>query len=86
MVLFTGKTVEEAIETGLQELGLSRLKAHIKVISKEKKVSSGLVKSQPKLILKVSATRRFIRLIKKPLEVFQRILIKNMLPRSILLM
>lgn len=64
MVLFTGKTVEEAIETGLQELGLSRLKAHIKVISKEKKVSSGLVKSQPKLISKVSATRRFIRLIK----------------------
>lgn len=37
MVLFTGKIVEEAIETGLQELGLSRLKAHIKVISKEKK-------------------------------------------------
>ncbi len=86
MVLFTGKTVEEAIETGLQELGLSRLKAHIKVISKEKKVSSGSVKSQPKLISKVSATRRFIRLIKKPLEVFQRILIKKMLPRSILLM
>lgn len=77
MVLFTGKTVEEAIETGLQELGLSRLKAHIKVISKEKKVSSGSVKSQPKLISKVSATRRFIRLIKKPLEVFQRILIKK---------
>lgn len=37
MVLFTGKTVEEAIGKGLQELGLSRLKAHIKVISKEKK-------------------------------------------------
>ncbi|HER9013484.1 TPA: protein jag [Streptococcus pyogenes] len=37
MVLFTGKSVEEAIETGLQELGLPRLKAHIKVISKEKK-------------------------------------------------
>lgn len=37
MVLFTGKTVEEAIETGLQELGLSRLKAHIKVISKREK-------------------------------------------------
>ncbi|HFD5743799.1 TPA: RNA-binding cell elongation regulator Jag/EloR [Streptococcus pyogenes] len=37
MVLFIGKTVEEAIETGLQELGLPRLKAHIKVISKEKK-------------------------------------------------
>ncbi|KHD45003.1 RNA-binding cell elongation regulator Jag/EloR [Streptococcus hongkongensis] len=37
MVLYTGKTVEEAIEKGLQELQLPRLKAHIKVISKEKK-------------------------------------------------
>lgn len=37
MALFTGKTVEEAIEKGLQELELSRLKAHITVISKEKK-------------------------------------------------
>ncbi|MBM7635223.1 RNA-binding cell elongation regulator Jag/EloR [Streptococcus saliviloxodontae] len=37
MVVFTGRTVEEAIETGLTELGLSRLKAHIKVISREKK-------------------------------------------------
>lgn len=64
MVLFTGKTVEEAIETGLQELGLSRLKAHIKVISKEKKGFLGFGKSQPKLILKVSTARRFIRLIK----------------------
>ncbi|EKS21075.1 hypothetical protein HMPREF9318_01029 [Streptococcus urinalis FB127-CNA-2] len=37
MVLFTGKTVEEAIEKGLSELNISRLKAHIKVVSKEKK-------------------------------------------------
>lgn len=37
MVLYTGKTVEEAIEKGLKELNLPRLKAHIKVISKEKK-------------------------------------------------
>lgn len=37
MVLFTGKTVEEAIENGLNELNISRLKAHIKVISREKK-------------------------------------------------
>lgn len=36
MVLFTGKTVEEAIENGLRELNISRLKAHIKVISREK--------------------------------------------------
>ena len=37
MVIFTGATVEEAIEKGLAELQLSRLNAHIKVISREKK-------------------------------------------------
>ena len=31
MVLFTGSTVEEAIQTGLKELGIPRMKAHIKV-------------------------------------------------------
>lgn len=37
MVVYTGKTVEEAIQKGLQELQLLRQKAHIRVISKEKK-------------------------------------------------
>ncbi|MGT2636261.1 RNA-binding cell elongation regulator Jag/EloR [Streptococcus ratti] len=37
MVLFTGKTVEEAIENGLKQMGISRMKAHIRVISREKK-------------------------------------------------
>lgn len=37
MVVFTGKTVEAAIETGLGELQIPRMKAHIRVISKEKK-------------------------------------------------
>lgn len=37
MVLFTGSTVEEAIQTGLKELGIPRMKAHIKVVSREKK-------------------------------------------------
>ena len=37
MVQFTGRTVGEAIERGLKELNLSRLKAHIRVISREKK-------------------------------------------------
>lgn len=37
MAIFTGKNVEEAIETGLNQLGIPRLKARIKVISKEKK-------------------------------------------------
>lgn len=37
MVLFTGQTVEEAITKGLAELNLSRLKARIQVVSREKK-------------------------------------------------
>lgn len=37
MAIFTGRNVEEAIETGLNELGIPRLKARIKVISKDKK-------------------------------------------------
>lgn len=37
MAIFTGKTVEEAIEAGLRELGLPRMKAHIRVVSREKK-------------------------------------------------
>ena len=37
MVVFTGRTVEEAISKGLDELGLTLLKAHIRVISREKK-------------------------------------------------
>lgn len=37
MAIFTGKTVEDAIEAGLRELGLPRMKAHIRVVSREKK-------------------------------------------------
>ena len=37
MVLYTGSTVEEAIQKGLNELNIPRMKAHIKVVSREKK-------------------------------------------------
>lgn len=37
MVVYSGRTVEQAIEKGLKVLKLSRMKAHIKVISREKK-------------------------------------------------
>ena len=47
MVLFTGSTVEEAIQKGLNELNISRMKAHIKVISKEKKGFFGLFGKKP---------------------------------------
>ena len=42
MVLFTGSTVEEAIQNGLNELNIPRMKAHIKVVSREKKGFFGL--------------------------------------------
>lgn len=37
MVVFTGASVEEAIQTGLKELELSRIKARIRVLAREKK-------------------------------------------------
>lgn len=47
MVLFTGSTVEEAIQTGLKELGIPRMKVHIKVVSREKKGFFGLFGKKP---------------------------------------
>ena len=37
MVVYSGRTVEQAIERGLKDLNLPRMRAHIKVISREKK-------------------------------------------------
>ena len=47
MVVFTGSTVEEAIQKGLEELNIPRMKAHIKVISREKKGFLGLFGKKP---------------------------------------
>ena len=47
MVLFTGSTVEEAIQNGLNELEIPRMKAHIIVISREKKGFLGLFGKKP---------------------------------------
>ena len=47
MVLYTGSTVEEAIQKGLNELNIPRMKAHIKVISREKKGFFGLFGTKP---------------------------------------
>ena len=47
MVLFTGSTVEDAIQKGLNELNIPRMKAHIKVVSKEKKGLFGLFGKKP---------------------------------------
>ena len=47
MVVFTGSTVEEAIQKGLTELDIPRMKAHIKVISREKNGFLGLFGKKP---------------------------------------
>ncbi len=47
MVLFTGSTVEEAIQKGLNELNIPRMKSHIKVVSREKKGFFGLFGTKP---------------------------------------
>ncbi|OFU69644.1 DNA-binding protein [Streptococcus sp. HMSC10A01] len=47
MVVFTGASVEEAIQEGLRELDIPRMKAHITVISREKKGFLGLFGKKP---------------------------------------
>ena len=47
MVVFKGASVEEAIQEGLRELDIPRMKAHITVISREKKGFLGLFGKKP---------------------------------------
>ena len=47
MVVFTGANVEEAIQEGLRQLDIPRMKAHITVISREKKGFLGLFGKKP---------------------------------------
>lgn len=71
MGVFTGSTVEEAIQKGLKELDIPRMKAHIKVISREKKdFLVYLVKNQLKLTLKLLVKQLSLKQINKLLRVF----------------
>ena len=47
MVIFTGASVEEAIQNGLKTLDIPRMRAHITVVSREKKGFLGLVGQKP---------------------------------------
>ena len=47
MVQYTGVNVEEAIQNGLKELDIPRMKAHITVVSREKKGFLGLFGKKP---------------------------------------
>ena len=45
---FTGKTVEEAVEKGLKELGIARENADIRVLEEGKKKLFGSIKARVK--------------------------------------
>jgi len=47
MVIFTGESVEEAIQNGLKTLDIPRMRAHITVVSREKKGFLGLFGKKP---------------------------------------
>lgn len=78
MVIFTGRTVEDAIEKGLKELNLSRLKAHIKVVSREKKGFFGFGKKPAQVDIEGINEVTAHRANQKQLKVCQKKLIKKM--------
>ena len=51
-VEFTGKTVEEAVEKGLKELGLTAEEADIRVLEEGKKKLFGAVKARVEIASK----------------------------------
>lgn len=53
MVVFTGNTVEEAIQAGLSDLGITRTKASIRVLSRGKKGFLGFGKKPAKVDVEV---------------------------------
>ena len=55
-VEFTGKTVEEAVETGLKELGLTKEEANIRVLEEGKKKLFGSVKARVEIAKKCGLT------------------------------
>ena len=53
---FTGKTVEEAVEKGLKELGLTKETAEIRVLEEGKKKLFGSVKARVEIAAKAEET------------------------------
>ena len=79
MVLFTGSTVEEAIQKGLKELDIPRMKAHIKVVSKEKKGFLGLFGKKPAQVdIEAISETTVIKPINRLSKVFQKKSMKRM--------
>ena len=81
MVLFTGSTVEEAIQKGLKELDIPRMKAHIKVVSKEKKGFLGLFGKKPAQVdIEAISETTVIKANQQAIKGVQKKLMKKMNP------
>lgn len=69
--VFYGKSVEEAIEQGLQSLGLEKDEAEITVLDEGKKKLIGGVKAKVKIVKKLSDGNRAVEFIEGLLEILQ---------------
>lgn len=69
--VYTGKTVEEAIEIGLATLGITSEQAEITVIDEGKKKLIGGVKAKVKVIKKVSDGKRAVDFIDGLMEILK---------------
>lgn len=69
--IFSGKTVEEAIEAGLQTLGIEREQAEITVIDEGKKKLIGGVKAKVRVEKRVSDGQRAVNFIDGLMEILK---------------
>ena len=67
--VFSGKTVEEAIEEGLKELNLTREEADIEVLEEGKKKLFGAVKARVKITRKLTDGARAVEFIEGLMEI-----------------
>jgi len=68
-MIFTGKTVEEAVETGLQAMGLTAEEAEVKVLEEGKKKLIGSVKAKVEISKKLTDMERSLQFVEGLLEI-----------------
>ena len=79
MVLYTGATVEEAIQHGLNELDIPRMKAHITVVAREKKGFLGLFGKKP---AQVEMNRSQKQQWSKPIKKLSKVYLKKSMHKT----
>ena len=74
---FTGKTVEEAVEKGLKELGITKETAEIRVLEEGKKKLFGSVKARVEIAAKAEETAEVVEEIPAVEEVAETPVVEN---------